>query len=151
MPQPEPRPTPVRFLLLAGTALLLCTPSVPAQNEFAVGSIIRGFELPQRDAGGELKQLVFGEEATVITRNRIRIDGLRIDVFENQEPRTRIQSPQADYWDQEKRLTTSSGVRIQHPSFVLEAKQMDWELEGNRGMFQENVRVTLTRPDISQP
>ena len=61
--------------LLAGSGLLI------AQSDFAIGSIIKGFELPQRDKEGNLQLKIFGKEALVMSKNRIRVHGLTIDIY----------------------------------------------------------------------
>ena len=52
-------------------------------------------------------------------------------------------SDESDYWSEEKRLTSDSGVRVEQPSFVLTSKNMDWDLQGSRGIFKDNVKVVI--------
>ena len=119
-----------------------------AQADFAIGSIIKAFQLPQRDSEGNMKLQIFGDQATVITPNRIKVEKLRIDVYKAGQPEVEIRSPESDYWKQENRLTTNKGVEIRHPSFRLKADKMDWELDANKGLFQGGVQLTVEKKEV---
>ncbi|MDR1146611.1 MAG: hypothetical protein LBK71_10820, partial [Verrucomicrobiales bacterium] len=42
---------------------------LPAEDaQFAIGSIIKQFELPQRDDNGKLQSTIYGREATVMSQ-----------------------------------------------------------------------------------
>jgi hypothetical protein len=116
-----------------------------AQADFAIGAIIKGFELPQRDKEGVIKMKIFGKEATVMSLSRIKVRGLNIDFYNKGLPETKISSDESDYWREEGRLTSSNNVRIEHPAFTLTSKTMDWEINAERGTFQENVKLVINR------
>lgn len=138
--------------LLAGmVAYAALSVGASAQMDFAIGSIIKDFSLPQRNPEGELKLQIFGDQATVISANRIKVENLRIELFEGGQPDIQINSPVCDFWRQENRLTTRQNVIITHPALRLTANQMDWELNENRGLFQGNVQVTLLKSEITTP
>jgi len=122
-----------------------------ADAEFSVGSIVKKFELPQRDGEGNLTLTIFGREATVISSNRIKVDGLKIDLFKEDKVETVITAASSDYWRQESRLTTDSGVEVQHPNFKLTADEMNWELEDSRGDFKDNVRLEIKQIPQEDP
>jgi len=136
----------VLTLILLGTGV-----RVLAQADFAIGAIIKGFELPQRDESGVIKMKIFGKEATVMSLSRIKVRGLNIDFFNKGVAETKITSDESDYWREENRLTSSNGVKIEHPRFVLTSKTMGWQIAGNKGFFQENVKVMIKRNDEVQP
>jgi hypothetical protein len=126
-------------------ATLVTSPVAQAQTDFAIGSIIKNFELPQRDKDGNMKLLIFGEQATVISANRVKMEKLRIDLYQDGKADVRITSPESDFWKQENRLTTTQGVAITHPSFSLTSQKMDWELDANRGLFQGGVTLSVQK------
>ncbi len=132
-----------RVLVLTGVILCGLVVFAVADAEFSVGSIVKKFELPQRDGEGNLTLTIFGQEATVISANRIKVDGLKIDIFSGDKVETVITAPSSDYWRKEGRLTTDSGVEVQHPNFKLTAEEMNWELEPSRGDFKDNVRLEI--------
>ncbi|MEM6821575.1 MAG: hypothetical protein AAF558_06520 [Verrucomicrobiota bacterium] len=113
------------------------------QTDFAIGSIIKKFELPQRDSDGKLRLTIYGREATVMSRNRIKVNGLKIDIYQNGETETVLTSPNSDFWRIENRLTTQDGIAVEHPNFRLTAKEMNWELEPSRGSFKKGVKLMI--------
>ncbi|MDZ4787537.1 MAG: hypothetical protein SH807_01190 [Blastochloris sp.] len=141
-----------KVIILATTLVLTATAvRVLAQADFAIGAIIRGLELPQRDKDGVIKMKIFGREATVMSLSRIKVRGLIIDFYNKGLTETKISSDESDYWREENRLTSSNNVKIEHPSFTLTAKTMDWLIMENKGIFQENVKVVIKRNDEVLP
>jgi hypothetical protein len=137
---------------LIGTLILLLIPCVGrAQMQFTVGSIIRGFELPQTDARGKLRTKIRGEEALVISANQIRINGLMIEIYdENEIVTTSIRSTDCTYWRMENKLTTDKDIEVRHQGMNMTAHAMEWELRDSKGSFRENVKVTL-QPGVFKP
>jgi hypothetical protein len=132
-------------------AMLALAPQAPAQTDFAIGSVIKDFVLPQRDAEGQMKLQICGEQATIISANRIKVEKLRIEIFQSGKPEVQITSPESDFWKLENRLTTTRGVTITHPALTLQAQRMDWELDQNRGLFQGGVTVQLQKSEVLAP
>ncbi|MDR2462597.1 MAG: hypothetical protein LBD30_02315 [Verrucomicrobiales bacterium] len=117
--------------------------SLPGQEaQFAIGSIIKQFELPQRDSEGKLQSTIFGGEAVVMSQNRIRVRDLKIDIAGG----TELSSPESDFWSEEKRLTSSSGVTVVQAEFTLRSEKMDWDIKNSRGVFTKRVRVVIAKP-----
>jgi hypothetical protein len=114
-----------------------------AQADFAVGTIIRSFEFPQRDRDGNLKLRIQGREATVMSLNRINIRGLTITLFSQDNAQTIITANLSDFWRAENRLTVEDKVQIKNPSIVVESQTMDWDLGASKGVFKGGVRVTI--------
>ncbi|MEO0453792.1 MAG: hypothetical protein AAFY98_06600 [Verrucomicrobiota bacterium] len=123
--------------------LLLGTSISVAQTEFAIGSIIRDFQLPQHDDDGKLQLMIRGDQAMVMSTNRIRVKDLKIDIYQGEKSDMFMTSPESDYWKIEGRLTSSANVIVEHPSFVLTSEKMNWELEKSRGVFKEKVTLKL--------
>jgi len=124
--------------LLGGGGVLL------AESDFAVGSIIRGFDFPSRDpATGKMVFRIAGDKAIVMTANRIEVHKLKIEIFNDDKVSTTIQSPISDYWRLESRLTSGTGVEILWPGVTATAKQMEWDLPKSKGMLRGNVVVVI--------
>jgi hypothetical protein len=140
-----------KFLILFIFATVAAGHRGQSQADFAIGSIIKDFALPQRDSQGAMKLQIFGEQATIISTNRIKVEKLHIELYQDGRPDVRIESPESDFWKLENRLTTNHGVQIQHPSFALTAARMDWELNENRGLFQGGVTLTVQKRDAITP
>ena len=123
-----------------------------AEVQFAPGAVIRGFEYPQNDSQGRLQANIKGEQVVVISTNEMRIQGLSIDLYdpenrsskENPKPTAQLNAPSSIFWRVEKRLVSEEGVEILRPGFKLKADSMRWSLAENHGMFEKNVRVSLS-------
>ncbi|GAB4249047.1 MAG: hypothetical protein OHK005_15730 [Candidatus Methylacidiphilales bacterium] len=113
------------------------------QSDFAVGSVIRGFELPKRDADGVMQFKITGDKAIIMTPNRTEVHDLRIDIFKEGKVNLTVRSPKSDYWRMENRLTTEHGVEIVWPGLVVTARGMEWDLNRTRGVLRDNVRVVI--------
>lgn len=143
--------------------LLFCIPlhRLHAEVQFAPGAIIRGFEYPQTDSEGRLQAKIKGEQVVVVSINEMRIQGLSIDLYDtknqmsqtaqpntatasNPSPTVQLNAPSSIFWRIEKRLVSEEGVEIIRPGFKLKADSMRWSLAENRGIFEKNVRVTLS-------
>lgn len=131
------------FLCSLIFAVALCASLALAQTDLTVGSIIRNFEKPERDADGNLKFKLHGREATVISQNRIQIRGIQIDLYEKGASVTQVTSDVSDYWMMENKLTTDQGVKITRPGLEITAQSMDWDLKEIQGILKGNVRVVL--------
>jgi hypothetical protein len=133
---------PAVGLVLVLSWLGLC-PWLLAQADFAIGSIIRDFQLPQRGADGKLQLMIRGEQAMVMSANRIRVKELKIDIYSGDKPDMFMSSDESDYWRLEERLTTNAAVLVEHPGFTLSSEQMNWELNESRGVFKGKVRLKM--------
>jgi hypothetical protein len=117
---------------------------IVAQSDFAVGSIIRGFDFPSRDPKtGKMVFRITGEKAIVMTANRIEVHQLKIEIFNNDKVGTTVQSPVSDYWRLENRLTSNTGVEIMWPGASATSKQMEWDLPKSKGTLRGNVVVVI--------
>ncbi|MDR1191359.1 MAG: LPS export ABC transporter periplasmic protein LptC [Verrucomicrobiales bacterium] len=139
-----------KYILALLTLTVTLARQSPAENpQFAIGSIIKQFELPQRNSDGKLQSTIFGKEATVMSQNRIRVRGMKIDIFNSngEDITTKLLSPESDFWSEEKRLTTTSGVTVTQPDFTLTAMNMDWDIKNSKGVFTKQVRVVITQKE----
>jgi len=140
-------PFKVNKFLIAGALALTLVPSGlrAATGDFAIGSIIKNFELPVAAENQEpgRKTIIRGDEAIVISSNEIRIRGLSIELYRNDQVTTRIQSPESTYWESEKRLTSDQLVQVTRRGLTITSKGMEWSLPNSSGTFRENVKVTV--------
>ncbi|MDR1144679.1 MAG: hypothetical protein LBK71_00895, partial [Verrucomicrobiales bacterium] len=79
------------------------------------------------------------------SQNRIRVRDLRINIFSGDNIGTKLISPESDFWSEEKRLTTGSGVTVVQPEFTLTSVNMDWDIKNSKGVFSKRVRVVITQ------
>lgn len=132
-----------QLLILA--ALFLAVGLCHAEPQFPVGTIIRGFDLPQTNKEGKISSRIRGAEAMIMSANQILVRKLEIEVYENNssEPTTRILSPECFYWRMENKLTTDHNIEVHHPGMTITAKAMEWNVKQSRGTFRQNVKVVI--------
>lgn len=122
-----------------------------AETQFAIGSIIRGFEVPQTDSHGKLRSKIRGKEALVMSANQIHIKDLVIEVYnDNEQIDTSIRSDECTYWKMENKLTTDKDIEVHRQGMVIKADGMEWELGDAKGIFRKNVKVIL-QPGVFNP
>jgi hypothetical protein len=132
-----------KTLLISFLVLLAATTLIQSQSQFAVGSIIRGFELPQTDKDGNPLLRITGEEATVISENRIQIKGLSVELFDKNSKGARFVSKESDFWPLEQKLTTDKGIQILYPGVEMSSDLLEWNLAESKGVLSKKVRVVL--------
>ncbi|MFZ5807410.1 MAG: hypothetical protein ACOY3I_09430 [Verrucomicrobiota bacterium] len=122
-----------------------------AETQFTVGSIIRGFEMPQVGSDGKLRTKIRGEEALVMSANQIRIKNLFIEIYdETEQPTTGILSPECIYWRMEDKLTAEKNIEVKRPGMLITAQNMEWHMGESKGAFRNNVKV-IVQPGIFNP
>jgi hypothetical protein len=136
--------------LLLGVAGFVLAAAAPLRAETAVsgmplGSIIKGFDRPQRNATGDLEAMLHGDQATVVSLNRIQITGLRIDLYEKEKVATTITSPLCDFWNLENRLSSHDGVLLVRPEARISADAIDWDFKTQVALLRKNVKVVLPK------
>jgi hypothetical protein len=149
-------------LLLLGTAVLRAqSPSAPAPtggprppqqvNAMPLGSVIKDFVMPQRNAAGDLTANVTGAEANVVSLNRTLITGLKVELYDDGKVTTTITAPTCDYWTVEKRLSGHDGVLIEKPEARITAAAVDWDFKSQVAILHRNVRVVLPKFAVGAP
>ncbi|MGD9895462.1 MAG: hypothetical protein AB7T14_00065 [Candidatus Methylacidiphilaceae bacterium] len=146
-------------LLLPTLHVLLCSLALVAAPWMAradsasipLGSVVKEFRLPQRNAEGALEGMVTGREARAISVNRTEILDMKIELYDQGKVGTTILSPRCDLWKLEDRLSTHSGAVVERPDLRLTSQIMDWEVGGHRGVFRQNVRVVLFHLPLGKP
>ncbi|MDD4932256.1 MAG: hypothetical protein PHO89_02165 [Methylacidiphilaceae bacterium] len=144
------------FLL---SAIVLCAWAfafVPAtawadSASIPLGSVVKEFRLPQRNAQGGVDAIVTGREAHAISVNRTEIMDMKIELYDQGKIGTTILSPRCDLWKLEDRLSTQSGAVVERPDLRLTSQIMDWEVAEHRGVFRQNVRVVLFHLPLAKP
>lgn len=145
---------PVPNPLLALAALVLLSASLHADTSITgmpLGSVIKGFVMPQRDAAGVLQANITGDQATIVSLNRTQILGLKVELYENDKVATTITSPRCDYWTLERRLNSHDGVLLVRPEARISADAIDWDFKTETAVLHRNVRVVLPQFTVGAP
>ncbi len=128
--------------------VFLVAPLAIAQVATQVGSVVKGFTLPQHNEAGELEARISGDEATTVSPNRTVIRSLKLELYEGGKSVTTILSPKCDFWFLQGRLNTRDGVTIQRSEFEITAQTMEWEFKEKKGTLQKDVRVVIRNMDL---
>ncbi len=139
------------FVLCLAAALVLPRRASADSASIPLGSVVKEFRLPQRNAQGELDGIITGREARAISVNRTEILDMKIELYDQGKIGTTILSPRCDLWKLEDRLSTQSGAVIERPDLRLTSRIMDWEVGAHRGVFRQNVRVVLFHLPLGKP
>lgn len=140
-----------RHLIYSFAALFWVISFCYAEPQFPIGTIIRGFDLPQTNEEGKISSRIRGEEAMVMSANQILIRKLEIEVYENgsDKPTTTILSPECFYWRMENKLTTDNNIEVRRPGMTVTAKAMEWDIKQSKGTFRRNIKV-IVQPQTYQ-
>lgn len=122
-------------------------------NSMPLGSVVKGFVMPQRGPTGDLQSTLNGEEARVLSPDRIVITGLKVDLYEAGGTRvgTVITAPRCDFWTVERRLSGHEGVEIERPDARITADAVDWDLKTQVALLHQRVRVVLPKISLGTP
>ena len=145
-----------KFLWGTGAVLVLGAVGLLADinpSTMPVGSVIKGFVMPQRNAQGDLQANITGDAANVVSPNRIVITGLKVQLYDaaGTVVTTTITSPQCDFWQLERRLSGHSGVLIVRPESRITADNVDWDFKTQTAVLHKNVRVVLPQFAVGNP
>jgi len=112
-----------------------------------LGSVVKNFVMPQRDAQGDLQANITGDQATIVSYNRTQIVNLKVDLYDSsgQNVTTTVTSPRCDYWTLERRLSGSDGVLIVRPESRITADAIEWDFKTQVAVLHSNVKVVLPK------
>ncbi len=136
--------------LLLGLFLGLISP-LCAQISTTIGSVVKGFSVPQHNDNGELISKIGGSQADTVSPNRAVIKELVMEFYNKGEVTMKITSQKCDYWFLQSRLNTRDGVKIERDNMVITAQNFQWEEKEKKGVLQKNVKVVLKDFSLSNP
>ncbi len=139
---------PLRLFLWG--ALLGMTPSLEAQISTTIGSVVKGFSVPQHNEAGELISKIAGTQANTVSPNRAIIKELVMEFYNKGEVTMKVTSPKCDYWFLQSRLNTRDGVTIERDNMIITAQNFQWEEKSKKGVLQKNVSVVLKDFNLSK-
>lgn len=136
-------------LFLLGITLWLSVP-LEAQISTTIGSVVKGFSVPQHNDEGELISKIAGTQANTVSPNRAVIKELIMEFYNKGEVTMKVTSPQCDYWFLQSRLNTREGVTIERDNMVITAQNFQWEEKEKKGVLQKNVKVIIKDFNLSK-
>lgn len=137
-------------LILLFLGVWVATPAW-SQISTTIGSIVKGFSIPQHNESGELVSKIAGTEANTVSPNRAVIKELVMEFYNQGVVSMKVTSPQSDYWFLQSRLNTREGVTIERENMIITAQMFQWEEKEKKGVLQKNVSVVLKNFNLSTP
>jgi hypothetical protein len=154
----RPRASKTRSRFLSGVLLaavfFVGVSSLSAQQQMSsmpLGSVVKGFVMPQRNAAGDLVANITGAQANVVSLNRTQITGLKVEMYEDGKVSTTITAPACDYWTLEKRISGHDGVLVEKADVRITAAAIDWDFKTQTAVLHRNVRVVLPQFTVGAP
>lgn len=121
------------------------------QISTTIGSVVKGFSIPQHNESGELVSKIGGSEANTVSPNRAVIKELTMEFYNKGAVTMKITSPKSDYWFLQNRLNTREGVIIERENMTISAQVFQWDEKEKKGVLQKNVSVVLKNFDLATP
>jgi hypothetical protein len=118
------------------------------------GQTVKGFQLPEYDDQGRLKQRLFGDSATFLRDGIIQLTGLKIEIYEEGDLKARVFSPECAYDPPRKRAVSKEHIRIVAEQAVLTGDGFAWNGETEQFQIFTNAKVVLdskTESDLFAP
>ncbi|MDX2079712.1 MAG: hypothetical protein SFU53_02920 [Terrimicrobiaceae bacterium] len=146
---------PLSILALA-CGLVLAEPSPSpspekAEPEFDIpvpeGMPVRGIKIPHRDENGELLMVFEAEVAQRIDENRIEMQNLRIDAFDDDGKKVFIELPHSIFNLETRILAGDRNALIKREDFEITGDSVEFNTRTRNGIVRGNVKMTILTPD----
>lgn len=127
---------------------LFCVLAVAATMVYAEMKEITGFNIPDYDEKNNLESQLSGAKARFLTDDRIEIDALKIESFDNGKVEMTVTSPHCIYHRDAKKAESESSIRIERENMVITGS--DYEYNSGKELFkiQKDVKVVLANRDV---
>ncbi|NQU11647.1 LPS export ABC transporter periplasmic protein LptC [bacterium] len=122
---------------------------VPAATGF-----IERFEVPERDADGNLRWKLRGERAQFKADGQMDLVGVRAEFYESNQVQMVFITPACTLNQSEKRAATDAAVHLQHDNIVMTGQGADWSGAEHSFIVHSNVVVVIgarTSPQTDEP
>jgi hypothetical protein len=100
--------------------------------QFSSMGEIKDFRVPEFDANGVLKSEIYGDVAKPVSGDLIRITGLRIIMYKNQDVEATLTSEHCTVSRKDKNVFSNADVKIVRGNVVITGKGFRWSSETQR-------------------
>lgn len=125
-------------------AAFLCS-QASAQIE---GMEISGFRVPEYDEQGEMTSQLFGDHAIMGADDSVKIEGVRLEFYRDEEVFLHAESPYCFYDRKEGQVHSDAPVRAEMDGMVLTGKGFELQADARTVHVLENCRVEIS--DVMQ-
>lgn len=126
----------VAIQLLAGLTSAQIVPDAP----------VKDFILPMFGESGLKTWDLAGEEGRYVDETRIDVEGMRVRVFEADNPRvveTTLTSPRATILLENQQALGEDFIRVETEQYVIEGRSWFWDHGAGQVRIESGVRVTF--------
>jgi len=138
-------------------ALLLSLPPLAAQEEgepvpasdqkidipVPVGEDVVGIKIPFYGEDGALQMTFEADLARKLDENRVEMDGLSIEVFDEDNDKMNIALPKSTLDMEERMLRGDDGVVIKREDFQLEGDTVIFNIQKRSGVIGGEIRMLI--------
>lgn len=139
---------------ISGTAWAEPSPSPAPEKpepEFNIpvpeGMPVRGIKIPHRNEDGELLMVFEAEVAQRIDENRIEMENLRIDAFDDDGEKVFIELPHSIFNVETRILQGDKNALIKREDFEITGDSVEFNTRTRNGIVRGNVKMTILTPD----
>ena len=105
---------------------------------------VEKFEVPERDADGNLKWRLSGDRAQFLADGQMQVQNLRAEFFSSNTVAMVFTSPACLLDQLNKTATTDGPVRLESANLIVTGTGADWVGESNTFSVRSNVHVTIS-------
>jgi hypothetical protein len=142
-----------RFRTLLGLALSLGL-AAAAWAQLRRGEQASGFRVPDYDAEGNLKMVIQGDQARMLTAQDVELENFRIDIYKDGEVDARVTAPHGIYNQRTRRARSTNDIRIVRGTTVIsgtgyayDAGPQRFEIHANAKVVVQGLKPRMIRPD----
>ncbi len=139
-------------LLVAGAACLgvAVTAVEPAETEPSLATgYIEGFDMPERDADGNLVRRLTGDKVRFREDGMMTILNLRAEFYHRNQVEMVFTTPTCTLDEPNRQATTDGPVRLEATNIVITGTGADWTAGESTFLIRSNVHVVISgTPDL---
>lgn len=148
----------IKFFLVIVAAGIWLLPALQAQSEtpspspepaekidipIPIGQPVKGIRVPHFGEDGELAMEFEAEIAEKLEENLVRMENLRIDVYDEDKRKVVISLPKSTFNLESKILQGKDSVLIQREDFKLEGDTIDFDTTTRNGKIGGQVKMVI--------
>lgn len=141
-----------RFRIGLGMAMALGM-AAAAWAQLRRGEQASGFRAPDYDAEGNLKMVIQGDQARMLTLHEMELENFRIDIYKDGEVDARVTAPHGIYNQRTRNARSTNDIRIVRGTTVISGTGYSWDSGPQRFEIHSNAKVVVRglKPKMSRP
>ena len=117
--------------------------AVAAWSQLQKGEEFSGFRVPDYDEQGNLKMMIQGEQARIISADEVEIQNFRIDTYQNGAVDARVTAPHCIYNNRTRKAQSTNDIRIVRGTMIISGTDFNWDPGPQRFEIHQNAKVVF--------